>query len=58
MMNHMIDLTSYLPAAGEHARADRRENRYNGLVAAVESIITLAIGAGFFMIAAAFLSAL
>ena len=57
-MNHMIDLTSYLPAAEKQARADRRENRYNGLVAAVESIITLAIGTGFFMIAAAFLSAL
>lgn len=57
-MNHMIDLTSYLPAAEEQARADRRENHYNGLVAAVESIVTLAIGAGFFLIAAAFLSAL
>ena len=57
-MNHMIDLTSYLPAAEEQARADRREHRYNGLVAAVESIVTLAIGAGFFLIAAAFLSAL
>ena len=57
-MNHMIDLTSYLPAAEKQARADRRENHYNGLVAAVESIVTLAIGAGFFLIAAAFLSAL
>ncbi len=57
-MNHMIDLTSYLPAAKEQARANRRENRYNGLMAAVESIVTLVIGTGFFLIAAAFLSAL
>ena len=57
-MNHMIDLTSYLPAAKEQARANRRENRYNGLMAAVESIVALVIGAGFFLIAAAFLSAL
>ncbi len=57
-MNHMIDLTFYLPAAKEQARANRRENRYNGLMAAVESIVTLVIGAGFFLIAAAFLSAL
>lgn len=55
-MHNMIDLVPYLPANAAHADADRKERRYLTFTAAVESIVTLSIGAGFFVALAAFLS--
>ena len=55
-MRNMIDLVPYLPAAAAQAESDRREHRYQTLTAAVESVVTLGIGAGFFVMLAALLS--
>lgn len=55
-MRNMIDLVPYLPETAAQADADRKEHRYQALTAAVESIVTLGIGVGFFVALAAFLS--
>lgn len=55
-MRNMIDLVPYLPAAAAQVESDRREHRYQALTAAVESVVTLGIGAGFFVMLAALLS--
>lgn len=57
-MRNMIDLVPYLPETAAQAASDRKEDRYQTLTAAVESIVTLSIGAGFFVALAAFLSAI
>lgn len=55
-MRNMIDLVPYLPEAAAQAELERRETRYLTVTAAVESIVTLCIGVGFFVALAAFLS--
>lgn len=55
-MRNMIDLVPYLPETAAQVSADRREQRYQALTAAVESVVTLGIGAGFFVMLAALLS--
>jgi len=55
-MRNMINLIPYLPETAAQANIDRKEQRYCTLTAAVESIVTLAIGVGFFVALAAFLS--
>lgn len=57
-MKNMIDLVPYLPATAAQADFDRRERRCQTLTAALESVVTLGIGAGFFVMLAAFLSAI
>ncbi len=57
-MRNMIDLVPYLPAAAAQAESDRKENRYQAVTAAVESVVTLGIGAGFFVMLAALLAAI
>ena len=57
-MRNMIDLVPYLPETAAQVSADRKERRYQNVTAAVESIVTLSIGAGFFVALAAFLSAI
>lgn len=55
-MHNMIDLVPYLPEAAAQAASERKEQRYQTVTAAVESVVTLGIGAGFFVALAAFLS--
>lgn len=55
-MRNMIDLVPYLPETAAQVSAARREQRYQALTAAVESVVTLGIGAGFFVMLAALLS--
>jgi len=55
-MRNMINLVPYLPETAAQVRADKKESRYQTVTAAVESIVTLGIGAGFFVALAAFLS--
>lgn len=57
-MRNMIDLVPYLPATAAQAESDRKENRYQAVTAAVESVVTLGIGAGFFVMLAALLAAI
>lgn len=57
-MHNMIDLIPYLPETAAQAASDRRERRYQTFTAAVESVVTLGIGAGFFVALAAFLAAI
>ncbi len=57
-MRNMIDLVPYLPETAAQAASARKEQRYQTIAAAVESVVTLGIGAGFFVALAAFLSAL
>ncbi|MBQ3355913.1 MAG: hypothetical protein IJG45_02190 [Oscillospiraceae bacterium] len=55
-MRNMIDLIPYLPEAAEQKVCSRREQRIETFAAALESIVTLGIGVGFFVALAAFLS--
>lgn len=57
-MNHMIDLTAYLPSSQEQAKVMRHQARYERIVAALEGILTLAISIGFFFMLFAFFCAL
>jgi len=57
-MRNMIDLVPYLPETAAQERSDKKEYRYQTVTAAVESIVTLGIGAGFFVALAAFLAAI
>lgn len=57
-MSHMIDLVPYLPETAAQVRSDKKEHRYQTVTAAVESIVTLGIGAGFFVALAALLAAI
>ncbi|MBQ6432047.1 MAG: hypothetical protein IJJ99_09275 [Oscillospiraceae bacterium] len=57
-MRNMIDLVPYLPETAARADSDRKEQRYQKVTAAVESVVTLGIGAGFFIALTAFLSAI
>ncbi len=55
-MNNMIDLIPYLPQQIPVERRERRRKRLSNLAVLVESIVTLCIGAGFFLMLLAFFS--
>lgn len=56
-MKNVIDLSPYLPAASLHVQKPRRR-RFGSIAAAIESVVTLCIGAGFFLFLVAFFAAI
>ncbi len=54
-MNPIIDLVPYLPREAAMPQKPRRR-RFGSIAALIESIVTLCIGAGFFIFLAAFLA--
>lgn len=57
-MNHMIDLTPYLPQQIPVERENRRRRRFGSVAAAVEAVVTLCIGAGLLLVLTAMLAAI
>ena len=53
-MNNMIDLIPYLPQQVRVEREKRREKCVRSIAETIESVVTLCIGAGFFMMLVAF----
>lgn len=53
-MNNMIDLVPYLPQQVTVAKHDHRKKCAHSIVEIIESIVTLGIGAGFFLMLVAF----
>ena len=54
MMKNMIDLVPYLPQQVAAEKRERREKCVRSIAETIESIVTLCIGAGFFMMLLAF----
>ena len=52
--NHMIDLIPYLPQQAPAEKKEHRKSWLQGISCAIESVTTLCIGAGFFIMLAAF----
>lgn len=57
-MNNMIDLIPYLPQQVTVQKRERREKCVRSIAEAVESVVTVCIGAGFFMMLLAFFAAM
>ncbi len=57
-MKNVIDLVPYLPQTAAVLRFQRRRKRFEGIVAVIESVVTLCIGAAFVLFVIAFLSVL
>ncbi len=57
-MNHMIDLVPYLPQQLPVEKRERRRRCWGSIAAMIESIVTLCIGVGFFMMLVAFFAAM
>ena len=55
-MKHVIDLVPYLPQQAAQAKVARRRRRFGSVAAAIESLVTLCIGAAFLLFVAAFLA--
>ena len=55
-MNNMIDLIPYLPQQAQIQKRERRQKRFCSIANFVEGVVTLCIGAGFFLMLLAFLS--
>ena len=54
-MNHnMIDLIPYLPQQAPVEKKEHRKNRMQSISCAIESVLSLCIGTGFFIMLAAF----
>ena len=56
MMNNMINLIPYLPQQAQMQRQDRRRKCFSSIANLIESVVTLCIGAGFFLMLLAFFS--
>ena len=57
-MKNVIDLVPYLPQTAAVLRFQRRQKRFEGIVAVIESVVTLCIGVAFVLFVIAFLSVL
>jgi|GEM_PF-3210169 len=55
-MNNMINLIPYLPQQVTAERSERRSKRRECLWMLLDSVLTLCIGAGFFLMLFAFLA--
>lgn len=57
-MNNTIDLMPYLPQRVHAEKRERRRKFLGSVAMLIESIVTLCIGAGFFMMLLAFFATL
>ncbi len=55
-MNNMIDLIPYLPQQAQMRRREKRRKCFRSIAELIESVVTLCIGAGFFLMLLAFIS--
>lgn len=57
-MNNMIDLVPYLPQQMSAEKQKRREKCVRSIAETIESVVTLCIGTGFFLMLIAFFAAI